>query len=236
MQLWTNPRLDRCSFDEKPLCVIWECVAALGFNKSFEKGTETVQQAMEEKGFLTSFQFLNSLDYGLPQSRCRSYGISIKLTEGLGPGGRARRSALLTSTWELVHQLQLNYHEPLDSLWKKFGTVAQENPIKPKGRAQKKQNPRHLKENCKWPQTHQQYLKREGLAETLTLRQVQWARDCFQKASQSERDVDAMHLAFAKLRKEFGQDSNPNIWLHFFVVRLVFLQLFKVVLFLNLIK
>lgn len=198
--------LDRCSFDQRPIVVLWECVQALASTRSSvsEKSTEIVASQMQERGYMSSFQEMDALSFGIPQSRGRAYGISAKL-QGLGEVGRGKTASLVAAAWETTRKFHLSCREPLHDLWSKFGAVesADISSSDRKRKAGKKKD----KELCKWPEQHQEFLKKEELQTTLSLPQVKWARQAFAALRLPEREVEASTLAFAKLRKMLQEDT-----------------------------
>ena len=117
---------------------------------------------------------------------------------------------MVASAWEITKKFHLSWREPLQSLWAKFGAsrCAGAPCSDGKGQGGSKQK---AKENCKWPEIHKAFMKKEDLQSTLSLPQVQWAHEAFKSLSSlPEREVEAMHLAFAKLRKLVGEDTSAE--------------------------
>ena len=156
--------LDACTLNERPACIIWECVSKLSSYRGTvnERGTDVVKQACAQRGYITKFQNLDSaldntwlpaiaalkskgigcpkgmlpswdmttqktvfsftglgqgLDFGLPHSRGRTYGISIRTNGELDSASQAALIKKLDSAWEFVDRCKLKWIEPLHALW-----------------------------------------------------------------------------------------------------------------------
>ena len=121
-------------------------------------------QISSERGYITKFQQLDALAFGLPQSRL--YGVSARLTDGFGQDGHAKTSSKLAAAWELTTRFQLQ------QLWQRVGSMET-----PKTKMQK--GHQHAKDTCKWPKYHDNFINKEDLMPSLSLPQVTWAHECF---------------------------------------------------------
>lgn len=186
---------------KRPRVVVFECVAALKYNKQFERGTDRVSEQMTELGYFTSFTLLDSADFGLPQSRRRCYGIALRL-QGFGSQGRSEAQQAVQAAWNTVTRLRLTEVEALDHLWKR---CQEENPVLDGMKCQKKARPAAAK--CKWPAAHDNFIKVKQLLESdLAQPQVAWAYSQFKNLSVPARESEANRLCFAMLRKNLGKD------------------------------
>ena len=63
--------LDKVPFSERPQCLLLECVANLGKKRKSvqEKGTEAVADQLQERGYLGTWQELNTKNFGAPKRR-----------------------------------------------------------------------------------------------------------------------------------------------------------------------
>ena len=87
-----------------------------------ERGTQKVVEAMEELGYMTTFTCLNSLTYGLPQSRKRCYGVSAKL-RSYGAAGKTTVAQQMNAVWAITKRLECGVVEPLTRLWEHRQTL-----------------------------------------------------------------------------------------------------------------
>lgn len=63
--------------------------------------------------------FSGGQDFSIPQSRGRTYGISIKTNGGLDTVSQAALTKKLESAWEFVGRCKLKWTEPLFMLWER---------------------------------------------------------------------------------------------------------------------
>lgn len=61
------------------------------------------------------------LQFAVPQSRPRTYGISIKTNGGLDSASQAAFASKLDHAWDLVSRCQVNWIEPLLSVYTASG-------------------------------------------------------------------------------------------------------------------
>jgi site-specific DNA-cytosine methylase len=92
-------------FQDCPDAIMVECVKNLDHVRKKiggEKGTDVVTAALSEIGYVGSWQALNAIDFYLPQSRPRAYGVFLRLSKGLGPKGKEMRQKDLDAVWDFV--------------------------------------------------------------------------------------------------------------------------------------
>ena len=184
---------------KRPGVIIFECVAALKYNKQFETGTEKVAEHMSEFGYFTSFATLDSSDYGLPQSRKRCYGISLKL-DSFGPRGKEQGMHAIQRAWDLIGQLQTTC-ESLDHLWNRCQEGYQAAGHKAPGRRQEQAR------KGKWPDLHDRFVNAKKLTQAdLARAQLLWAEQQFQGLHLPLREKEAVKLSLASLRKTLDAD------------------------------
>lgn len=63
--------------------------------------------------------FSGGQDFSIPQSRGRTYGISIKTNGGLDTASQAALTKKLEAAWEFVGRCKLKWTEPLFMLWER---------------------------------------------------------------------------------------------------------------------
>ena len=144
-----------------------ECVAALQkkrkLKESVEKGTDVVVKHLLELGYTGEFRTLNTVHFGLPQSRTRTYGVFVKLTLGFGPESRKVHDNQVANVWGICARCQSRTPESLYSLLKRSdlqkACIAEEKNMK---QAQGKRKPNKQQ---KWHTEHDGFRNRHGLNE-----------------------------------------------------------------------
>lgn len=154
--------LQRLPLQSRPRCLILECVANLKNRRHVDKKTTTgcqqVVEALEEAGYKGDWRTVNTLDFGLPQSRPRVYGVFIHVGWGCGPQSFHKAFATANHILERVVRFQCktvgDLHTALKNAYHKqvgvdvSSTRLVKRRIKPRGlRTSKRQQafPRDLK-------------------------------------------------------------------------------------------
>ncbi len=147
--------LDSQEFSERPQILIMECVATLMKVRSVvsEKGTAVVSKLLSERGFVGSWEIVNTKHFSVPQSRGRTYGVFCKLMS-FGVAGENNAKSRVASMWEFVNRCKTKVSGPeaLHDLVSCAMTPA-ELPTK-KPRTQYKKEPKWKKENLMYREKH----------------------------------------------------------------------------------
>ena len=191
-------------FQDCPDAIMVECVKNLDHIRKKvggEKGTEVVTAALSEIGYVGSWQMLNAIDFYLPQSRPRAYGIFLRLSKGLGPKGIELRQQDLDAVWGFVKRCKTKPRfERLDAM---FARLALSPPEGAPGETKKKGTKRQKTSTPKWLSKHDKFKAKLGLGGVDLLADAQMLQ-FKQSATQlglTDREIDASIIILSRMLK-----------------------------------
>ena len=96
--------LSSCGMDARPRFIMLECVAALDKMRKAvnEKGTKVATDKLSELGYAGSWNLVNTRDFGIPQSRSRTYGVFVMRSAGFGAHGQEIHMKQVQRVWDFV--------------------------------------------------------------------------------------------------------------------------------------
>ena len=122
--------LSSCGMDARPRFIMLECVAALDkLRKAVnEKGTKVATDKLAELGYAGSWNLLNTRDFGLPQSRSRTYGVFVMRSAGFGMHGQEIHMKQVQRVWDFVASCKIDKPDVLAKFLSdaKFAMLADE--------------------------------------------------------------------------------------------------------------
>ena len=121
--------LESLSFEDRPDCIILECVRKLMHHRKKglpkpEIGTQVVCQALRGPGYVGNWQAEDAKDFYLPQSRRRVFGLFLKVKlSGPNPmDAEQKRWDDVTRAISIVKRLRILRHEPLPIVLDRLGS------------------------------------------------------------------------------------------------------------------
>lgn len=122
--------LSSCGMDARPRFIMLECVAALDKMRKAvnEKGTKVATEKLAELGYAGSWNLLNTRDFGLPQSRSRTYGVFVMRSAGFGMHGQEIHIKQVQRVWDFVASCKIDKPDVLAKFLSdaKFAMLADE--------------------------------------------------------------------------------------------------------------
>ena len=204
--------LSSCGMDARPRFIMLECVAALDkLRKAVnEKGTKVATDKLAELGYAGSWNLLNTRDFGLPQSRSRTYGVFVMRSAGFGMHGQEIHMKQVQRVWDFVASCKIDKPDVLAKFLSdaKFAMLADEmSDAKKKNDKKKVENKNKPKKPPVWKKQHAAFKEKWKIADSEMKTRVQKAlvqqKD---KLNLTEREVEC---AILKLALHMRKNKNP---------------------------
>jgi site-specific DNA-cytosine methylase len=195
--------LSSCGMDARPRFIMLECVAALDkLRKAVnEKGTKVATDKLAELGYAGSWNLLNTRDFGLPQSRSRTYGVFVMRSAGFGMHGQEIHMKQVQRVWDFVASCKIDKPDVLAKFLSdaKFAMLADEmSDAKKKNDKKKVENKNEPKKPPVWKKQHATFKETWKIADSELKTRVQKAlvqqKD---KLNLTEREVECAILKLA---------------------------------------
>lgn len=196
--------LSSCGMDARPRFIMLECVAALDKMRKAvnEKGTKVATEKLAELGYAGSWNLLNTRDFGLPQSRSRTYGVFVMRSAGFGMHGQEIHIKQVQRVWDFVASCKIDKPDVLAKFLSdaKFAMLADEmsDAKKRKNDKKKVENKNKPKKPPVWKKQHAAFKEKWKITDSEMKTRVQKAlvqqKD---KLNLTEREVECAILKLA---------------------------------------